>query len=135
MPLIRNNLIWRIRNGNRARIGLDPWTGSGGRHILPQDLVDYLTAQDIKVIAQIADQEHTDILHQAWKSALQLNLPQRWHLAWREFCEALIESHIRIIEGPDELIWHQAENGNYTPKAGYIQLIDQKKPEVLASWW
>lgn len=37
LPLIRDNLVWRINNGSLARIGLDPWIGSGGRHILFQD--------------------------------------------------------------------------------------------------
>lgn len=134
-PLIRNNIVWRIRNGGRARIGLDPWSGCGGRHLLPQALVDLLKSHDIRVIAQIADHEQSDIFHQAWKSATQLNLPQRWHSTGREYCAALTESHIRIVEGPDELIWHQAESGIYTPKEGYIQIIKQRKPEVLDRWW
>eukprot|EP00253_Pinus_taeda_P017857 PITA_17857 len=109
LPLIRDNLVWRIRDGNKARIGLDPWAGSGGRHILPREL--------------------------AWKSAQQLNLPNRWHPAWRAYREALQESHIRITEGQDELIWNLAECGLYTPKAGYLQLISHKKPDTTASWW
>lgn len=32
MPMIRDNLAWRIRDGAQARIGIDPWAGSGGRH-------------------------------------------------------------------------------------------------------
>lgn len=99
LPLIRNNLVWRVRNRSRVRIGLDPWSGCGGRHRLPQDLVQYLSAQGIRVISQIADQEQTDVFHQAWKNAAQLNLPQRWHDAWSEYCVALRESHIRLSVG------------------------------------
>lgn len=61
--------------------------------------------------------------------------PRRWHPTWWGYREALIESHIRITEGPDELIWNQAENGIYTPKDGYNQLISHKKPDVLDIWW
>eukprot|EP00253_Pinus_taeda_P035296 PITA_35296 len=135
MPLIRDNLVWRIKEGNSARIGLYPWIGSGGRHTLPPDLVAHLTARNIKVISQIADQDESDIFHQAWKSARQLNLPGRWHTAWEEFRDALTEAHIRITEGPDELVWNQAEHGVYTPRDGYIQLIAHKRPEAIANWW
>eukprot|EP00253_Pinus_taeda_P014871 PITA_14871 len=135
LPLIRENLAWRIRAGNNARIGLDPWTGSGGRHILPHELVDHLSAHNIKVIAQIVDQDHSDILHQEWKSAIQLNLPRRWHAVWEDYRATLIESHIHIIEGSDELVWNQSDHGIYTPKDGYIQLIAHKKPEVNPRWW
>lgn len=131
--MIRDNLVWRIRGGTQVWIGIDPWTGSGGRHTLSQELVDHLLAQDIKVIAQIADQDNTDIFYQTWRTVQQLNLPQRWHQEWQSYKEALIESHIRIKEGLDELIWNQAENGNYTPKAGYNHLISHKKPEVIAN--
>eukprot|EP00253_Pinus_taeda_P026822 PITA_26822 len=135
LPLIRDNLVWRIRAGNKARIGLDPWSGYGGRHMLPQELIKYLSAHNIKVISQIADPDHTDIFHQAWKSAIQLSLPQRWHTTWDEYREALMESHIHITEGPDELIWHKVDHGVYTPKDGYIHLIEGKKPTDCASWW
>jgi len=135
LPLIRNNIVWRIRNGHSARLGIDPWSGCGGRHRLPQELVTYLNHRGIKAIAQIADHENSDIFHQAWITAAQLNLPQRWHITWKEYCSALTESHIRIVEGPDELIWQQAESGRYTPKEGYKQIIIDRKPEVLDRWW
>lgn len=135
LQLIRNNIVWRIRNGSRVRIGLDPWSGCGGRHRLPQELVQYLAAQGIRVISQIADQEQTDLFHQAWKNSAQLNLPQRWHDAWSEYCAALMESHVRISEGSDEIIWHLADSGRYTPKEGYVHIIWQRKPEVLERWW
>lgn len=34
-----------------------------------------------------------------------MNLPQRWHQKWQEFKDSLNESHIRVKEGSDELIW------------------------------
>eukprot|EP00253_Pinus_taeda_P004035 PITA_04035 len=96
MPMIRDNLAWRIRDGAQARIGIDPW---------------------------------------AWRSAQQLSIPLQWHQAWESFREALKESHIRIKEGQDELIWSQSDFGYYTPKAGYSLLISHKKPDTLLNWW
>eukprot|EP00253_Pinus_taeda_P004659 PITA_04659 len=135
MPMIRDNLAWRIRDGAQARISIDPSAGSGARHQLPRDLVDYLYTHDIKVFAHIADQEASDIFQRAWRSAQQLNLPLQWHQAWESYREALKESHIRITEGQDELIWSQSDFGYYTLKARYTLLISHKKPDILLDWW
>lgn len=79
MPLIRDNLIWRINDGSLARIGLDPWSEGGGRYQLSRDLLQHLLSQEIKVIANITDPQNTNIFSQGWKSALQLDLPPHWH--------------------------------------------------------
>lgn len=39
LPLIHNHLTWRINDGSRARIGMDPWTRGGGRCYLPRELI------------------------------------------------------------------------------------------------
>lgn len=135
LPLIRDNLVWRINDGSLARIGLDPWSGSGGRHILSQDLIRFLHSREIKVFAQIVDQQNTWIFNQAWKTAQHLELPHRWHQEWQDFRSALHESHIKIKEGQDELIWSQAENGIYSLKTGYLILNLHKKPVNTPSWW
>jgi len=85
LPLIRNNLVWRINDGLLGRIDLDPWIGSGGRHILSRELITFLHDRDIRCFAHIADQQRTDIFTQAWKSAQQLDLPPQWHQEWREY--------------------------------------------------
>eukprot|EP00253_Pinus_taeda_P008490 PITA_08490 len=134
LPLIRDNLVWRIIDGSLARIGLDPWIGSGGRHTLPPELIQFLHTQDIKVIAQAADHGNSGIFHQVWILAQQLNLPLRWHQDWKDYCAAMSESHIRIRDGTNELLWSQADNGIYSPKVGYIALSEHKKPDHIPSW-
>eukprot|EP00253_Pinus_taeda_P009046 PITA_09046 len=134
LPLIRDNLVWRINDGSLARIGMDRWIGSGGRHTLSLELIQFLHSRDINVIAQDADHENSGIFHQAWISAQQMNLPHRWHQEWKDYYATLTESHIRIRDGPDELIWSQAENGKYSPKAGYITLSSHKKPYHIPTW-
>lgn len=135
LPLIWSHLTWRINDGSRARIGMDPWTGGGRRCYLPRELVQILEQQNIKVIAHIADQDNTSIFILAWKIAAQLNLPLEWHQIWEDYTIALSESHIRIKEGPDEVMWDKADHSFYTPKEGYLVLIGNKKPEVMQFWW
>jgi len=75
LPHIRNHLAWRINDGTKVCIGLDPWIEGGGRFQLPRELILHLNQRDISVIAQITDQENTTIFAQAWKSAIQLHIP------------------------------------------------------------
>ncbi len=134
-PLIRNNLVWRIIDGTRVHIRMDPWTGGGARYRLPRDLILLLNQRDITVIAHITDHDNTTILSQGWKSADALHLPPQWHRDWQEYIDALIESHIRILEGPDELRWSMDDNGIYTPKAGYLTISSHRQPENPLDWW
>lgn len=48
---------------------------------------------------------------------------------------ALSESHIRIKQGPDELIWCPADHGSYVPKQGYCALIAHRSPDQVHPWW
>lgn len=90
---------------------------------------------EIKVLAHIADQMNTNMFSQGWKSAQQLDISLQWHREWQDYINALSESHIRIKEGPDKLVWSLAENGIYTPKAEYLNLISHKQPEQTKVWW
>eukprot|EP00253_Pinus_taeda_P020420 PITA_20420 len=135
LPHIRDNLVWRINDGSLDQIGMDPWIGSGGRHLLSQDLIAHLHSHEMRVFSHIVDQQNTGIFAQACKSACLLGLPPRWHLEWHECISVLSKSHIRIKEGPDELEWCLAENGIYSPKFGYISLNIHKGPDKIINWW
>jgi hypothetical protein len=37
--LVGNWLIWKVGKGDIVQIGLDPWVGSKGRHILSPQLI------------------------------------------------------------------------------------------------
>ena len=104
MPLIRDNLLWCIGNGSQVRIGLDPWPGSGNAQILPEGLVQYLNNRGIKYLAQIGDQQRSSIFSQAWITDRQWQLTDEWNSNWKDYIQALTESHIRLKEDEDELI-------------------------------
>lgn len=104
LPNIKDNLVWRINDGTKAHIGLDSWTGGGGIFHLSRELIQHLHSHEIKVIAHIVDPLNTNIFSQGWKSTLQLDIPPQWQQEWHEYTNALCESHMRIKEGPNELI-------------------------------
>lgn len=78
-------MVWRINDGSLARIGIDPWTKGGGRHLLSRDFIQYLHFHEIRVISHIVDPENTGIFSQAWKFARLLDLPPRWHQEWHDY--------------------------------------------------
>ena len=41
-----------------------------------------------------------------------------------EYIATLTESHIRTIEGEDEIIWALAKSGKYSPKEGFLVLSE-----------
>ena len=48
---------------------------------------------------------------------------------------ALTESHVRLRDELDELLWGLTQHVTYTPKDGYTTIHARQKPEVLKSWW
>eukprot|EP00253_Pinus_taeda_P033651 PITA_33651 len=135
IPLLRDGITWRIKEGNAVRIGMDPWVGCGNSHRLPADLIHYLHDRGIMHIKHIGDQANSSFLQQAWLSARALGLPNHWTDEWKEFTSALTQAQIRLTEGLDEIIWAHAKHGVYTPKLGYIRLMDPHKPPDLHPTW
>jgi len=74
-------------------------------HRLHIELSNHLQDNNITHLAHIADGENSTFLHEAWKSAHQLNIPPQWAHLWDDYTQALTEAHIRITEGEDEIIW------------------------------
>eukprot|EP00253_Pinus_taeda_P003164 PITA_03164 len=129
LPLIRDGLTWQIHQGSAVSIGVDPWIGCGNAHKLSAEMIELLVNQGISHLSHIIDQENTTPLQQAWKSTRNLHIPGHWHQAWEGFTEALTQAHIRITEGEDEIVWAYAKNGRYSPKEGYLKLMEHDKPE------
>src|SRR5690606_29063079 len=73
--------------------------------------------------------------HQAWKFAHSLHIPHQWHHHCADYVAALAESHIKILEGEDEIIWALAKNRRYSPKEGYLHLTNIHRPQQIDIWW
>lgn len=135
LPLLRDGITWRIKEGNAVRIGLDPWVGCGNAHRLSADLIRHLQDRGITHIKHIGDHANSSFLQQAWLSAQALEVPAQWTNEWSEYTTALSQAHIRLTDGPDEIIWAFAKHGVYTPKLGYLRLMEPyRPPEILPTW-
>lgn len=76
--LICSGLTWRIRSGAKVQIGTDPWVGCGNTLSLTEHLRGHLQANGIMYINQIIYEAHTTIFQQAWRTAIDLNIPGCW---------------------------------------------------------
>eukprot|EP00253_Pinus_taeda_P027341 PITA_27341 len=135
IPLLRDGLTWCIREGNSVRIGLDPWVGCGNTHRLPDGLIRHLNDRGITHIRHIGDPANSTFLQQAWLNAHTLEIPAQWHATWTDYSDALTQAHIRLIDGPDEIIWAFAKHGTYAPKLGYLKLIEPIRPPNIHPTW
>jgi hypothetical protein len=62
---------WKVRKGNRDRIGEDPWLGCLGNYVmLSEPLKNALNNLGIYHLSDIADPESSNISYEGWKPAL-----------------------------------------------------------------
>lgn len=120
--VIGDGLAWKIGDGSRAHVGMDPWPDSQNSHILPPDLVQQLHEHGFIYLNQIVDGLHSNIWSQEWKGSTLMGLNEVYTETWNEYINALKIDHIRITEREDELVWQGTPNGAYTPKLGYTML-------------
>eukprot|EP00253_Pinus_taeda_P020940 PITA_20940 len=135
LPLLHEGLTWHIKAGNVVRIGQDPWVGCGNTHRLSNGLIRHLNDRGITNIMHIGDPANSTFLQQAWISAQTLDIPAQWQAEWMEYTDALTQAHIRLTEGPDEIIWAFAKHGAYAPKLGYLKLMEPYKPQNIHPTW
>lgn len=76
LPLLREGITWRIKEGNEVRIGMDPWVGCGNTHRLSEGLLRHLHSRGIMHIKHISDRENSTFLQQAWESIHTLEIPE-----------------------------------------------------------
>lgn len=102
---------------------------------LPPGLIVHLKEKNITHLAHIVDIHNSTFLQQASKTVGQFNIPPPWRQHWWVFTQTLLEAHIHITEGEDEIIWALEKSGRYTPKEGYLVLANPRKSLVILQWW
>ena len=120
--LVGSGLVWRIGNGRRVRLGIDPWVGCGRDRVLPEEMRLHLVTRGCLFITDIEDQENSSLWHQGWISAQRLDIHDDLQEAWEGFIRQLRVTNVRLTNRDDKLVWDYHPSGCYTPKHGYIQL-------------
>ena len=115
-PVIEGGLAWKVGNGLRVRLGVDPWTGIEGKHLLSYHLLATLKQKGLNSLNLLADHPSTTLWDQGWKTTTTLNLNTEDSTEFENDQNALFLSQIRIREQEDELVWDKNESGIYTPK-------------------
>ena len=54
---------------------------------------------------------------------------------WNGFIAILKASNIRLSNAVDEIVWIQSKSGKYSPKDGYLQLIEDRNEVDISYWW
>jgi len=133
--VISNKLAWKIGNGEKIRIGVDPWQGRSSHHLMAPRIIEALEDRGITTLGQLADEQHSTIWAQGWRSARSLRLEDLLVPDFELYIAGLKRSHIRLRDKEDELIWDEDPSGIYTPKAGYLALSTELTPTETKWWW
>jgi hypothetical protein len=134
-PVIGEGLAWKIGNGHRVRLGADPWAGSEGQHLLPEQLILHLRIKGYDTLDKLVDPDQTTIWSQGWKSVVDFGLDDVDATELERYITGLKRTQVRLRDQEDELIWDQTTSGFYTPKDGYTYLIRELVQSEPAWWW
>ena len=78
----------------------------------------------------------TLLSEQGWLSANILGLSDIQDvLCWNGFVAIIKSSHVRLTNSVDILVWNLSKNGKYTPREGYVHLLQDRFGLDLSWWW
>ena len=103
-PLIENGLAWKIGNGNRFRLGTDPWLRSGINHLLTEQLIQSVHSRDILFLSSLAYPSRSTLWSQGWKDPYSLGLREEEKRELEKIIHWLKLAQIRLSDIEDELI-------------------------------
>lgn len=126
--MVGEGLAWKVGNGEKLRIGIDPWVGWRENFRLPPELIEFININGRITLNQVADNDCSSFSAQGWANANQLNLPIEFTGQWQTYTAALNVSHVCLRDREDSLFWVHSPLGEYSPKAGYMYIIDDRRP-------
>jgi hypothetical protein len=133
--VIGYGLACKVGNGLWVRLGVDPWMGSKGKHLISEPLLSTLKQKGLNNLNSLVDRSLTTLWAQGWKSttSLELNIEESAEL--EVYLTTLKFSQIRIREQEYELVWDINDSGIYTPRKGYLHLIQETSQVEPLLWW
>ena len=89
--------------------------------------VGVFSLQDIRIPV-------TSVLEQARLSTDYIGLVEHEDVSvWNGYSSLLKASHVILSNVNDKLVWNLSKSGIYSPKEGYLHLLDRSELEF--SWW
>ena len=134
--LIGYFLVWKIGNGAKVCIGMDPWVGCKWRQWLPSHLIDFLHSAGYFFFKDVGTLTVSYLMEQGWLSSDDLGLVENLDInAWNGYLTILKSSHIRLRNEEDVLVWNEAKSNKYSPKVEQMHLILEQHEREIEWWW
>ena len=98
-------LGWKVGNGLKIKVGIDPIARHNSRYLLSEELRDYLTDMGISYLAQAQNLDVGGTDKPIWYTAIDLLLGGDWAAQWSSYVKGLTHGGIRIGNDEDKLLW------------------------------
>ena len=89
MAWITCKLGWKVGDGLKIRLRVDPIAGLETSYNLPMDLREYLNDYGISCLAQAQKLDGLSVGYHGWLSAYDLDLGGEWEEQWTSFVKGL----------------------------------------------
>ena len=125
--VIREWLVWSVGDGNKVRLGDEPWIGICGAHMLPLAIKEGLRDQGLVMLGEIGDVVNSTPFRQAWIQVEDIGFMDQEKKLWKGNVKSLQVSHVRLMERADELLWSiNVMGGGYTPNIDYKVIQEEE---------
>lgn len=103
--------------------------------MLPHDLISELRSRKLMVLSQFCIPGGA-VPSECWRSAVDLNLPPRWHMDWGHYVSLLAFSGIRLNDSADKLVWDSpVSKGFMSVRSAYNTMAYFGLNPPSMSWW
>jgi hypothetical protein len=116
-----------VGDGNKERLGEDPWVGSGENFRLTKNMIGAFIEWGYFFLSQVEYHDNSSIFREEWLIAKNLGFDGDERMIWETYQTTLKYRHVRIKEFDDELVWSKnLVRGQYSPKLGYSSLKEEE---------
>jgi hypothetical protein len=128
-------MAWRPGSGHSISVGRDAIMGMGQDSYLSQDLINILNQKNIYLLFQASRVSIRGSMSQSWVHSVELGLEADFADEWDSYRRHLIDSGIKLVDMPDELIWTGGDkSGQITVKNVYEALSNKIWNYKIGGW-